>query len=156
VVVDRARDAPGLSHSWQRVGKRVPAAVKMKSAGSAARPLPGLATTTLGALGLASSSDISAINSQLATINGQINDLYGRTSKAFSGVSMAFAMAGVPTLMPQEKFAATMNWGTFAGTNELALNAAVRLTDRAVFTGGIGYGVDGNIVGARAGLRVGF
>jgi hypothetical protein len=58
--------------------------------------------------------------------------------------------------MPSEKFAATMNWGTFAGTNGLALNAAVRITDRAQFAGGIGYGPDGNILGARAGLRIGF
>ncbi len=115
-----------------------------------------LATTTTAALGLATGADIGAINSQLASINGQINDLYGRTSKAYTGVAMAFAMAGVPTLLPSEKFAATMNWGTFSGANGLALNAAMRITDNVQVTGGVGYGVDSNTVGARAGLRFGF
>ncbi len=67
---------------------------------------------------------------------------------------MAYAMAGVPTLLPAEKFVATMKWGTFEGTNGLALNAAI--TGNVQFSGGIGYGVDSNILGARAGLRVGF
>ena len=49
-----------------------------------------------------------------------------------------------------------MNYGTFSGKGGVALNAAVRLTDNAQFTGGIGYGMDGNMVGGRAGLRLGF
>jgi hypothetical protein len=115
-----------------------------------------LATTTLAGLGLASTTDIAAINSQLANVNGQINDLYGRSSKAYNGIAMAFAMAGVPTLLPHEKLAVTMNYGTFEGTNGLALNAAVRLTESMQFTGGIGYGANEHIAGGRVGLRIGW
>ena len=40
---------------------------------------------------------------------------------------MAFAMAGVPTVMPGEHLAMTMNYGTFEGESGLAVNAAYRL-----------------------------
>ena len=69
---------------------------------------------------------------------------------------MAYAMAGVPTLLPAETFAVTMNYGTFQGANGLALNAAFRVGQYAQFTGGVGYGVDGNILGGRVGMRFGF
>lgn len=113
-----------------------------------------LATSTLAGLGLASSGDISAINSQLASINNRIDDLYSRSDKANAGVAMAFAMAGVPSLMPGEHLAMTFNYGTFQGQNGLAINAAYRLTDNMQLTGGIGYGANEGIVGGRAGLRV--
>ncbi len=64
-----------------------------------------LATVSPAEIGLASSGDITAINTRL-------DDLDRRASKAFTGVAMAFAMAGVPTLLPNEKFAATINYGT--------------------------------------------
>ena len=67
---------------------------------------------------------------------------------------MAFAMADVPTLMPGETLAMTMNYGTFEGTSGLALNAAFRLSDALQVTGGIGYGVDEQIAGGRVGLRM--
>jgi len=115
-----------------------------------------LATTTLAGLGLASSADISAINSQLAGINNRLDDLTNRTNKAYTGVAMAFAMAGVPTLMPNENFAITMNWGNFQSANGLALNAAVRLDNHVQLNGGIGYGANQNLVGGRVGLRFGW
>jgi autotransporter adhesin len=113
-----------------------------------------LATTTLADLGLASTGDIAGINAQLATINGRIGDLYGRSDRAYNGIAMAFALAGVPTLLPGEKLAMTMNYGTFEGTSALALNAAFRLADNLQLTGGIGYGVDEHIAGGRVGLRI--
>jgi hypothetical protein len=113
-----------------------------------------LATTTLADLGLAGSGDIAAINRQIAGLNGRIDDLSLRTDKAMSGVAMAFAMAGVPTLLPSERFAVTMNYGTFEGTSGLALNAALRLNNTLQVTGGIGYGVDEQIAGGRVGLRM--
>jgi hypothetical protein len=113
-----------------------------------------LATTTLADLGLAGSGEIAAINRQIAGLNSRIDDLSLRTDKAMSGVAMAFAMAGVPTLLPSERFAVTMNYGTFEGANGLALNAAFRLSDNIQFNGGIGYGPDQNIAGGRVGLRM--
>jgi trimeric autotransporter adhesin len=108
-----------------------------------------LATASLSSLGLASSGDINAINAR-------IDDLAARSDKAFSGVAMAFAMAGVPTLMPNEKFAATMNYGTFEGASGLAINAAYRLGGNVQINGGVGYGPDQHIAGGRVGLRLGW
>ena len=69
---------------------------------------------------------------------------------------MAFAMAGVPSLMPNETFAATMNWGTFQSAHGLALNAAYRLHSNIQINGGIAYGANERIAGGRAGIRVGW
>ena len=115
-----------------------------------------LSTSTLAGLGLASAADISAINSQLAGINARLDDLTTRSNKAYSGVAMAFAMAGVPTLMPNETFAMTMNWGNFQSANGVALNAALRLHNNVQLNGGVGYGANQNLVGGRVGLRVGW
>jgi hypothetical protein len=108
-----------------------------------------LATASLGELGLASSGDITAINARL-------DDLDRRASKAFTGVAMAFAMAGVPTLLPSENFAATINYGTFQGSHGFAINAAARLTDNTQLTAGFGYSADERIAGGRLGMRVGW
>jgi len=116
-----------------------------------------LATNTAAGLGLASSTDISTINSQLGTINSQLgiinsrlgiidsrlNDLDSRTARALNGTSMAFAMAGVPWLERGERFAVSANWGTFQGTNGLALNAALRLSTNVQGTAGVAYGANG-------------
>jgi hypothetical protein len=122
-----------------------------------------LATNTAAGLGLASSTDISALNSQIAGINNQIvgintrlNDLDGRTTKALNGVAMAFAISGVPWLQPTERFAVSANYGTFQGTNGIALNGALRLSTRLQAEGGIAYGANGGGVGGRAGLRMGW
>ena len=79
-----------------------------------------------------------------------------RSNKAYSGVAMAFAMAGVPTVLPNERFAVTMNWGTFESSNGLAFNAAARFDNHLQFNAGIGYGPDQHTVGGRAGLRLGW
>ena len=79
-----------------------------------------LATSSLAALGLASAGDVSAINAR-------IDDLATRSSKAFAGVAMAFAMAGSPTVLPNETFVATFNWGTFQGAHGLAVSGAYRV-----------------------------
>ena len=63
---------------------------------------------------------------------------------------------GVPTLLPTERFAATLNYGNFLGQNGFALNTALRLADNVQLTGGIGYGADEHIAGGRVGLRVGW
>ncbi|MFT2568465.1 hypothetical protein ACMWP8_28805, partial [Escherichia coli] len=74
-----------------------------------------------------SSGDLAAINGRLSGLSSRLDDLSARTGKATSGVAMAFAMAGVPTLLPHEKVAVTMNYGTFERANGLAFNAAVRV-----------------------------
>jgi hypothetical protein len=115
-----------------------------------------LATNTAAGLGLASISDINAINSQLGVINTRLNDLDSRTTKALNGVAMAFAAAGVPWLQQNERVAVSANYGGFQGTNAVALNAAVRLADHWQAEGGIAYGANGGGVGGRAGLRWGW
>jgi YadA-like protein len=92
----------------------------------------------------------------LAGVNSRINDVSNRTTKATAGVAMGFAMAGVPTVLPNERVAFTMNYGNFQGQNALALNGAARLNDNLQFTGGVGYSPDQNLLGARAGLRAGW
>jgi len=108
-----------------------------------------LATNTAAGLGLASLTDINSINAR-------INDVDGRATKALNGVSMAFAMAGTPWLLPTERFAVAMDWGTFQGTNAVALNAAFRLSTNVQANGGLAYGANGGGVGGRAGVRVGW
>jgi len=115
-----------------------------------------LATNTAAGLGLATSSDISTINSELSGVNARLNDLDSRTTKALNGVAMAFAMSGVPWLDRTEHVAVAANWGTFQGTNGLALNAALRLSTNVQANGGIAYGVNGGGVGGRAGVRLGW
>jgi hypothetical protein len=65
-------------------------------------------------------------------------------------------MAGVPTVLPHERVAFAFNYGTFQGQSGLALNAAVRLDNYMQLNAGIGYGTNENLLGARAGLRVGW
>lgn len=92
----------------------------------------------------------------LGAINARINGVAERSDKAITGVAMAFAMAGVPTLLPTETVALALNAGTYDGSQGYALNAAVRINNNMQFNGGIGYGPDQNIVGGRAGLRIGW
>jgi YadA-like membrane anchor domain/Head domain of trimeric autotransporter adhesin len=134
---------PGITSAASKAAQSGPLQLVTSDAGG------NLATSTLADLGLASSADISGINSRL-------NDLTDRSNKAYTGVAMAFAMAGVPTLMPNERFAVTGNWGTFQGTNGLAFNAAARITNNIQLNGGIGYGANQNLVGGRVGVRVGW
>jgi autotransporter adhesin len=141
---------PGITSAASRSAQSGPTQIVTSDAGG------NLATTTLAGLGLASMGDINAINSQLAGINARLDDLTARSNKANTGVAMAFAMAGVPTLMPNESFAITMNWGTFQSANGLALNAAVRLDNHVQVNAGFGYGADQNLVGGRVGLRLGW
>jgi hypothetical protein len=132
---------PGIASAASKAAQSGPTEIVTSDAAG------NLATTPLSSLGIASTADLSAINARL-------DDLTTRSNKAFTGVAMAFAMAGVPTLLPGEKVAMTINYGTFEGASGLALNAAFRLTSNMQLTGGIGYGPDENIAGGRVGLRV--
>jgi hypothetical protein len=141
---------PGITSAASLAAQSGPVQLVTSDAGG------NLATTTLAGLGLASASDLSAINGQIAGMNARLDDLTSRSNKAYTGVAMAFAMAGVPTLLPSESFVVTMNWGHFQSANGLALNAAVRLAPNVQLNGGIGYGANENLAGGRVGLRVGW
>ena len=65
-------------------------------------------------------------------------------------------MAGVPTVLPNEKFVLTANWGTFQGENGAALSGAVRIYHNVQLNGSFAYGFRENMAGGRAGLRFGF
>jgi hypothetical protein len=71
-------------------------------------------------------------------------------------VAMAFAMAGVPTVLPNEKFVLSANWGTFQGENGAALSGAVRIYKNVQLNGSFAYGFRENMAGGHAGLRFGF
>jgi hypothetical protein len=133
----------GIASSASRAAQSGPVQLVTSDAGG------NLASSTLSNLGLASSADIGGINSRL-------DDLTSRSNKAYTGVAMAFAMAGVPTLMPNERFAVTGNWGTFQSTNGLAFNAAARVTNNVQVNAGLGYGPNQGLVGGRVGVRVGW
>ena len=110
-----------------------------------------LATSTLAGLGIASSADISAINSQLAGINNRLDDLTNRSNKAYSGVAMALAMTG--GYLPDHKnFAVAINYGTFERQNAAALSSYFRLNDHVVLSGGVSYGVEQKQFSGRAGM----
>jgi len=142
--------APGITSAASKAAQSGPLEIVTSDAGG------HLATNTPAGLGLASLTDINAINAQLGGMNTRINDLDGRTTKALNGVSMAFAMGGTPWLLPTERFAVSMDWGTFQGTNALALTAAVRLGTNVQANGGLAYGANGGGAGGRAGVRVGW
>jgi hypothetical protein len=133
----------GVSSGASRAAQSGPVSIVTSDAGG------NLATSSLSGLGLASLGDINAINAHL-------EDLTDRTNKAYTGVAMAFAMAGVPTLLPSEKFAMAMNWGTFQSSNGLAFNAAMRVSNNVQFNAGVGYGANQNLLGGRVGLRMGW
>jgi len=133
---------PGVTSAASRAAQTGPVQVVTSDAAG------NLATASL-----VTNQDMVGINADLAAINGRLNDL---SQKALTGVAMAFAMAGAPTLMPNEKFAVTLNYGTFQGAHGIALGGAMRITDHLQANGGIAYGPNGNIAGGRAGLRVGW
>ena len=142
-TTDSTYTAPGITSAASKAAQSGTLQVVTSDAGG------NLAVSPLASLGIASTTDISAINARL-------DELANRSSKAYTGIAMAFAMAGVPTLLPNEKFAVTANWGTFEGANGLALDAAVRITDNVQLNGGIGYGPNEHIAGGRVGLRFGW
>jgi trimeric autotransporter adhesin len=91
-----------------------------------------------------------------SALTAAIGQMDHRVNKAFTGVAMSFAMAGVPTVLPNEKFVFTLNWGTFQGENGSAVSAAFRIYKNVQANASFAYGFRENMGGARAGLRFGF
>jgi hypothetical protein len=97
------------------------------------------------------SSQMHALSADLAQVQQQLA-MQDKTLR--QGVAMSLAMDGTGTLGPDEHFAMSMNWGTFGGQNGVAGSVAVRAADHLTFDGGIGTGLHGGLVGARAGVRI--
>ena len=104
-----------------------------------------LGSVPFTSLGLASSSD-------LATLSVTVDHLRRLVRRANTGVSMAFALAGVPTLLPDKKFALSANWGTFDNENGAALSGALRMYHDMQFNASFAYGFRENVPGGRAGV----
>ena len=134
---------PGITSAASAAAQSGPVQIVTSDAGG------NLATSTPTGLGLASSGDISAINSRLDQLNST-------STKALNGVAMAFAMAGTPQLLPNEHFAVAPSWGNFQGTNGLSIGAAARIANNLQANAGIAYGTNGGGVGGRVGLRIGW
>lgn len=105
-------------------------------------------------------ASVGNVGTQMTALSDRVDQAIGsintRVDKANAGVAMAFAMAGVPTVLPNERVAFTLNYGNFQSQNGVALNAALRLDNYMQLTAGVAYGPNQNIAGARAGLRVGW
>jgi len=89
---------------------------------------------------------------QIDGLQSQINNANQRIDKVNGGVAMAMAMGG-GSLPDNKKFALGVNYGTFAGQNAFALSSALRLNANVVASGALGFGVDQNQIGGRAGLQ---
>ncbi|TJV68456.1 MAG: hypothetical protein E5X76_29000 [Mesorhizobium sp.] len=103
-----------------------------------------LASVTPGALGFADPAQFNSLNSRIDSVG----------SRAYSGVAMAMALAGAPTVLPDEKFVTTLNWGTFEGANAFALSAGARLGSQLQLNGGIAFDPNRSMAGGRLGLRM--
>ncbi|RWG76771.1 YadA-like family protein [Mesorhizobium sp.] len=103
-----------------------------------------LASVSPGVLGLSDPSLFNSLNSRIDTVG----------SHAYSGVAMAMALAGAPTVLPDERFVTTLNWGTFGGANAFALSAGARLGEQLQLNGGVAFDPDQHMAGGRLGLRM--
>ncbi|RUX23481.1 hypothetical protein EOA23_23675 [Mesorhizobium sp. M2A.F.Ca.ET.042.01.1.1] len=103
-----------------------------------------LASVTPGSLGFSDPAQFNSLNSRIDSVG----------SRAYSGVAMAMALAGAPTVLPDEKFVTTLNWGTFEGANAFALSAGARLGSQLQLNGGIAFDPNRNMAGGRLGLRM--
>jgi hypothetical protein len=119
-----------------------------------------LATTVNGLGGTVNglAASVNGLSSQMQTLStgfAQLQQQLAIQDRSLrQGVAMSLAMDGTGTLGPDEHFAMSMNWGTFGGQNGVAGSVAVRAADHLTFDGGIGTGLHGGLVGARAGVRI--
>jgi autotransporter adhesin len=108
-----------------------------------------LATTTLGALGIASTGDITAINNQLASLQTQINS---NLREARAGTALALAATGLHYDPRPGKFSVAVSYGNFKGLSGLAAGLGYAVTDRVRVNGAFTASPDqndyGGVVGA--------
>ncbi len=114
-----------------------------------------LATRSAADMGLATTGDINALNSQIGGLQKRDNELA-------EGIAIALALS-TPTFQGNQTFAARFGWGNFDGSNAMGLSLAGVL-DRGgfgkgtsvVIDGGIGYGSAEGTVAGKGGITFGF
>lgn len=98
---------------------------------------------------------VAGINPTDAVNVSQLNSAIGRVDQRAddnaSGVAMAMALSG-GFLPDKKRFAVATNYGTFDNSNAFAVSGYLRLTDNVIASGGVGYGVESDMAGGRAGL----
>ncbi|UIJ73908.1 YadA-like family protein [Aurantimonas sp. HBX-1] len=107
-------------------------------------PGGNLASASPWDFGFASASDLDRLSSRIDNVGKHAN----------SGVAMAMALAGAPTVLPDENFVTTINWGAFEGANAFALSAGARINSRLQVNGGVAYDPDQHLTGGRVGVRM--
>jgi hypothetical protein len=132
----------------------MPGVTSAASKAAQSGPTQVVTTDAFGNLGVTAPSTIGLASG--ADLTTSVDLLSRRINKANTGVAMAFAMAGVPTVLPHEKFVFTTTWGTFQGENGAALSGAVRIYRNVQLQGSFAYGFRENMAGGHAGLRFGF
>ncbi|HET6322071.1 MAG TPA: hypothetical protein VFF87_08480, partial [Hyphomicrobium sp.] len=139
----------GISSDASRAAQSGPVSIVTSDAAG------NLATHRASDLGLATSGDIAAINSQIGGLQRRDNELA-------EGIAIALALSQ-PIFQGNQTFAARVGWGNFDGSNALGLSLAGVL-DRGgfgkgtsvVIDGGIGYGTAEGTVAGKAGITFGF
>ena len=114
-----------------------------------------LAAHTPAELGLASSNDFGALQSQ-------INRLGRRDEELADGIAIALALAQ-PIFQPGQTFAMRAGWGNFDGNDAVGVTVAGVIgrgywgpTSAVVLDGGIGTGTSEGVVAGRAGITFGW
>jgi hypothetical protein len=138
---------PGITSAASKAAQGAPTHFVMSN------PSGDLAAYTPTELGLATSNDFSALQSQ-------INALARRDREHEEGIAIAMAMHD-PDLVAGEKLGLKLSWGNFEGSNAIALTAAGVLGwsvftpgDRLAVSGGLGVGTDQGQVGGRVGVQL--
>lgn len=82
-----------------------------------------------------------------AQLTGQINEAFKQIDRNTEGIAIAIALGGL-ALPHNANFALSANLGIFEDKQALAFQSAIRV----VLNGGIGLGIDSNLVGGRIGV----
>ena len=145
---------PGVTSGASKAAQAVPTHIVTTN------PTGDLAAHTPAELGLATTGDITAINSQIASLQSQINALGRRDEELATGIAVAMALHD-PDLVAGERFGLRLNWGNYEGSNAMALTAAGVLGynvftpgDRLAVSGGMGWGLDQSQMGGRVGVQL--
>jgi outer membrane murein-binding lipoprotein Lpp len=155
----------GLSTSVNALNSTVGTLTTSFNALSATVGTLGTSLTALGTTVGGLSTQINTLNASVGTLQtqmqavsvhvGQIQQQLALQDRVLrQGVAMSLAMDGTGALGADETFAISMNLGTYGGQNGMAAGFAFRAAQHVTFNGGIGTGVNGGLVGGRAGVRL--
>ena len=107
-----------------------------------------LATTTLGALGVASTADLNAINTQLASLQTEIDT---NLREARAGTALALAASGLHYDMRPGKLSVAAAYGNFKGMSGLAAGLGYAINERVRVNGSFTASPDVNAYGGVVG-----